>query len=326
MTQTSSILPAANFHLWEACNMRCNFCFATFEDARSYLRKNPMVNQEGQLAVVRQLAEAGVDKITFVGGEPTLCPWLGNLVREAKRLGMTTMMVTNGLKLDERALRLSAGIDWIGLSIDSIRRETNLRSGRCGSGRIGLDARDYENRIHMIRDAGIRFKMNTVVSAYNCHENLSDFVAKTKPERWKLFQALRVEGQNDRNPDQWLITDRRFQAFVDRHRVRLPHIPIVPENNDAMTGSYLMIDPAGRVFDNTQGRHTYSQPIHQIGLSAAMSQVQTEMEKFIARGGFYDWSPAEFRIAGTRQALTQMVLSDKHSAVRNEYRRATASA
>ena len=25
-------VPAVNYHLWKPCNMRCGFCFATFED------------------------------------------------------------------------------------------------------------------------------------------------------------------------------------------------------------------------------------------------------------------------------------------------------
>ena len=25
-------IPTVNYHLWKPCNMRCEFCFATFED------------------------------------------------------------------------------------------------------------------------------------------------------------------------------------------------------------------------------------------------------------------------------------------------------
>ena len=34
---------------------------------------------------------------------------------------------------------------------------------------------------------------------------------------------------------------------------------VVPENNEAMTESYVMIDPAGRFFDNVQGSYRYSE-------------------------------------------------------------------
>jgi organic radical activating enzyme len=43
-----------------------------------------------------QSAESGLGKITFAGGEPTLCPWLHDLIAIAKKTGMVTMLVTNG--------------------------------------------------------------------------------------------------------------------------------------------------------------------------------------------------------------------------------------
>ena len=36
-------------------------------------------------------------------------------------------------------------------------------------------------------------------------------------------------------------------------RVEEYEIKVVPESNDLMTGSYVMVDPAGRFFDNTSG-------------------------------------------------------------------------
>ncbi len=28
-------IPSVNYHLWRPCNMRCEFCFATFQDIPS---------------------------------------------------------------------------------------------------------------------------------------------------------------------------------------------------------------------------------------------------------------------------------------------------
>ena len=53
-------------------------------------------------AVVSAVAEAPLPegkskrKLTFAGGEPTLCPWLPELIAHAKSLGLVTMLVTNG--------------------------------------------------------------------------------------------------------------------------------------------------------------------------------------------------------------------------------------
>ena len=68
----------------------------------------------------RMLADAGATKITFVGGEPTLCPYLGELLEAAKIAGLTTCIVSNGTGLSEEFLETwHHCIDWIGLSIDA---------------------------------------------------------------------------------------------------------------------------------------------------------------------------------------------------------------
>ena len=53
---------AVNFLIWPKCNLACTFCYATFPQARRTL---PLSDA---LAVIDQLAEAGTEKITFVGG------------------------------------------------------------------------------------------------------------------------------------------------------------------------------------------------------------------------------------------------------------------
>ena len=64
--------------------MRCRFCFATFQDVKQTVLPRGHLPREQAIAVVEQLAAAGFDKITFAGGEPTLCPWIGELIERAK--------------------------------------------------------------------------------------------------------------------------------------------------------------------------------------------------------------------------------------------------
>ena len=52
--------------------------------------------KEQAMQVVKLLAESGFEKITFAGGEPTLCQWISDLTALAKDYGMTTNLVTNG--------------------------------------------------------------------------------------------------------------------------------------------------------------------------------------------------------------------------------------
>lgn len=289
-------LPSVNFHLWQPCNMRCRFCFATFQDVRqSCLPKGHLPEQEA-IKVVEALCKAGVGKITFAGGEPTLCPWLPSLLKTAKSFKVTTMIVTNGSYLSRDWLNeFGSLIDWIALSVDSLEAETNAQSGRQTPGRQALDLEWYMEKVHLIKEAGIRFKVNTVVHKYNATEDLSPFISAARPERWKLFQVLPVAGQNDGKVEDLLIAKSTFDDFVKRCQLSLPQITIIPESNEAMTGSYLMVDPAGRFYDNTAGKHRYSRSILEVGVKDALKDIRFEWEKFIARNGIYDWENKDLR-------------------------------
>ena len=60
------------------------------------------------------------------------------------------------------------------------------------------------------------------------------------------------------------------------------------ETNDLMTGSYVMVDPAGSFFDNVAGSHTYSRSIVEVGVDEALKDVSVDSEKFLSRKGLYD--------------------------------------
>ena len=270
--------------------MGCGFCFATFQDIDPYILPKGHLGREDSLIVVEQLARAGFQKINFAGGEPTLCPWLPDLITRAKELGLTTATVTNGSLLSPAWMDAVAGhLDWVALSIDSVNPDTLRRIGRTTrSGPLG--APDYLNMAVMLKRHSIRLKINTVVTRLNVNEDLTDFIVEACPERWKLFQVLPVEGQNDGTVGDYLVSYDEFHNYVAKsRRVEEHQIRVVPESNDLMRGSYVMVDPAGRFFDNIAGGHTYSRPIIEVGVDEALCDVSIDPEKFLSRNGLYDW-------------------------------------
>ena len=285
------MIPSVNSHLWEPCNMRCKFCFATFQDVKNTVLPKGHLAKEQAIEVILQLEEFGFEKITFAGGEPTLCPWLPELIATAKTSGLTTMIVTNGSKLNNDFLRINQHyLDWITVSIDSVDVDINIAAGRAILGRVALVPDYYTSLVDRIKHFGYGLKINTVVHSKNCDHDMSGFIRHAKPDRWKLFQVLPIKGQNDVNIDSFKISAEKFQDFIDRHRALNDVTCIVPENNYEMTGSYVMVDPAGRFYDNTIGQQTYSRPILEIGVRLAIQQMQYDLEKFKLRGGIYNWS------------------------------------
>ena len=149
---------------------------------------------------------------------------------------------------------------------------------------------DYRQITDMVVQRGIRLKINTVVNPLNLEEDFTGFIAGARPERWKLLQVLPVKGQNDQSVDQFITTKEQFDAYVERNRnVEKMGITVVPESTELITGSYIMVDPAGRFFDNVTGAHNYSKPILETGVAAALQEVNLIPERFRERGGMYDW-------------------------------------
>ena len=273
---------AVNFHLTKYCNARCKFCFATFEDIKS------TISLADQCQMIDRLFEAGFTKINFAGGEPTLDKNLGKLIKYAKQLGFTTSIVTNGFRLEELIKDYSSFLDWVALSIDSMNENTLIELGRNPHKNplvpqiIGLSK--------LCRSKGIRLKINTVVNRLNYSEDMSTLLKEIKPERWKIFQVLKVDGQNDGKVEDLLITEEQFNLFLKVHEfLDQDGIVLVPEDNDAMTDSYAMIDPTGCFFGNSNQTYIKSESILKVGVQVALEQVHFSASKFVNRGGNYQW-------------------------------------
>lgn len=293
----SSLLPeAVNYHLNKNCNFRCKGCYATFDDDPSV--RGVMLPREQMFAIVEAIAAAPLPfgktarKLTFAGGEPTLCPWLPELIAHAKACGLVTMVVTNGSRCTPEYLRRVAPVlDWLTVSIDSLDAETNHAIGRHDSKGLPLSADAYGQILAEAAMLRLRTKINTVVNRINHREDMSGFIADSGIARWKVLQVMAVEGQNDAHMDLLSVTRAEFDAYVARHhRVAEAGIRVVPEPVTSIRGSYAMIDPQGRFFDSSAGHHTYSTPILNSGIEAAFAQVSFDRVAFEQRGGSYDFT------------------------------------
>ncbi|MGC8939024.1 MAG: tetraether lipid synthase Tes [Candidatus Bathyarchaeia archaeon] len=109
------------------CNMTCPICFA-YAGAANYVYE-PSYDQI--VAMIRNLRNNkpwACNALQFSGGEPTLRNDLSDLIREAKKAGITHVEVnSNGLRLAEdieyfRTLR-EAGMDTLYLQFDGLREE-----------------------------------------------------------------------------------------------------------------------------------------------------------------------------------------------------------
>jgi radical S-adenosyl methionine domain-containing protein 2 len=282
---------AVNWHFWPWCNYGCKFCFANFSDIP---RKDRLSREEAML-IPPLLAKSGATKITFVGGEPTLCPYLGDLLEVSKNTGLTTCIVSNGTGLTKDFLDSYAPfIDWVGISIDASSDLIHTKIGRGLKSNLANNQSNHLSNAIAVwkrcQDYGIQMKLNTVVCKDNLDDDMLSLVLGLRPDRWKIFEVLPVEGQNDGTVDDLLLGEGEFKSWVDRHSIiQKAGITFVPESNELMRGSYAMLDALGRFYSNMDGGHVYGLGILEVGVETAWSMNNFSNDKFIERGGVYSW-------------------------------------
>ncbi len=286
-----------NWHLTEACNYRCQYCYAAWNE--STCPRELIHNPERTTALLSELYRFfrpgnsanplasrmswNSVRLNLAGGEPLLhTNKLPAIVSQARRLGFEVSMISNGSRLTRELLdRLATQLSWLGISIDSANAATNRAIGRIDRrGRL-LNLDNLATCLANARQANpdLQLKLNTVVNQRNHGEDLSALVRRFAPDKWKVLRMLPVVNQH------LAVSDEQFGAFVARHRT-LANI-ICAEDNQDMRESYLMVDPHGRFFQNGplivgQG-YAYSSPILQVGAEVAFAEMVFEPERFTAR-------------------------------------------
>lgn len=150
-------------------------------------------------------------------------------------------------------------LDIMGVSCDSFKKDTNLLIGRWAKGASKNVNQDHSTKVFLIKEwclkHGVAFKLNTVVNSHNWEEDMNEQLIQLNPVRWKVFQCLELEGENSgpkakRDVKSFLITNEQFQAFLDRHK-KIPSL--IPEANETMRDSYLLMDERLRFLDCSGG-------------------------------------------------------------------------
>jgi len=257
--------------------MSCKFCYATYN---SFGVGKQLPLEHAQL-ILTKLKFAGLEKVTFAGGEPMLYKDLDKLIIFAKKIGLTTSIITNGSLITDKWLqKMRLWLDWIGISIDSINPQINDLIGRTSKGLVI----DYYGLINLINKYQYKLKINTVVNRFNEYEDdMHNFIEWSGTTRWKVFDTLHVEGQNE---DQFnKIKSSNFSGYV----LNNAHKAMVVEDNNLMSASYLLIDPLGRFYENWGSDNKKSDTLYNHTVDHCLSQISLNREKFLKRGGIYKW-------------------------------------
>ncbi|XP_025864951.1 S-adenosylmethionine-dependent nucleotide dehydratase RSAD2 [Vulpes vulpes] len=290
-----TIPTSVNYHFTRQCNYKCGFCFHTAKT--SFVL--PLAEAKRGL---RLLQEAGMEKINFSGGEPFIHDrgeYLGKLVRFCKEeLGLPSVsIVSNGSLIRERWFQnYGEYLDILAISCDSFDEQVNVLIGR-GQGKKN-HVENLQKLRTWCRDYRVAFKINSVINRFNVDEDMREQIKALNPVRWKVFQCLLIEGENSgedalREAQQFVISDEEFEGFLDRHK---EVSCLVPESNQKMRDSYLILDEYMRFLNCQNGRKDPSKSILDVGVEEAIKFSGFDEKMFLKRGGKYVWSKADLKL------------------------------
>jgi len=210
------------------CNLRCSYC-------RSYEQKGPELDAAACLALLEQMAAAGVARVQFTGGEPLLRQDFGELLHKARSLGLFTTVSTNGILVPARAAELKV-VGSLNFSLDGDREDNDAVRGE-GCFDAVMDAIEVAHRVK------IPFKFITVLNRRNLGGIPFMFDLARRHGTAVLFQpalpeVLRGEAENPEAPpaDDYrdavdrLLAAKASGAPAANSRAALRHLRNWPES------------------------------------------------------------------------------------------------
>jgi MoaA/NifB/PqqE/SkfB family radical SAM enzyme len=117
----------------DLCNQDCSFCayrmsgnlsnelFGVVKtDGSVNNNPNRMISYEKIVEILEDAARMGVKAIQLTGGgEPSVHPKFEQVIEKCYELGLEVGLVTNGIKLSERAIELLTKATWVRVSVDA---------------------------------------------------------------------------------------------------------------------------------------------------------------------------------------------------------------
>lgn len=183
------------------CALRCEWCYVPFETPRA--ERNIVV------AIVERVAVLGFQALTLGGGDPFQYPFIADVIRRAKGLGLNVHVDTHGRSFSPTAANAELAtdcLDLVGLPLDG-PTTTVHNSIRGLPGHFELVLR----RLEWLYGLGIRVKLNTMISRQNAAHlpDLARLVRDLSPWRWSIYQFLPL-GPAQRVANAYEIGDATF--------------------------------------------------------------------------------------------------------------------
>jgi MoaA/NifB/PqqE/SkfB family radical SAM enzyme len=240
------------------CNLHCVHCLA----GHANLTRRDLMLDERLLAMARIIA-CDVTRITWTGGEPTLCEDLPALLNVAHSAGVASVLTTHGLALRPRLFSvLDSKLDRLRISFDGLRETHNrIRGGPV-----------FDRAIHAVRlarDRGFTTEANVTVLVDNVDElpELLEYLAMNGASRIILLTLMRRESAIDN--DIAAPNEQQRRKLFSRLKELGASVTVQLNNYDEDDDGYIVLESDGEILlcSDARGDASYGSVLSSDGTS-----------------------------------------------------------
>ena len=184
------------------CNYRCDFC--GFE--KWTVERYPEFTLENFEQTVWQLLRVSKN-FKFTGGEPTLNPYLTDLLRIVKLYGAQVYLDTNGSRPDKIKTLIDEGlVDILGISLKGLSPEEAADTARISNRKLCWD-----NVFESIKIGSENENVKVILTYVACDGHFNDASLDSLAEKLAFFPDVTLKINNCYNSDR---IDGRRKGFI----------------------------------------------------------------------------------------------------------------
>lgn len=241
-------IPIIDWRITSYCNNNCQYCYASDQIGE--------LSRKDIFSLIEMIVESGCERVCISGGEPLLCQYTLDVIKELYNNDISIYLSTNGTNYIEQRKFIEPYIAKLALPLDGFDESSNAINGRKCSG-----FNDVIEILELYKDVEHNFviKIGTVLTKRNLtkihFDNMYNVLKNYPVDIWKIYEFI-PEGRG-------IGYERELGIKLEEREIFLSNINDILNSNiinvifaerKNRNSAYFIIRPDGKVIIPMDGQ------------------------------------------------------------------------